>query len=368
MNVTTSRFAARAVTALLAVAVMSAAAVIGWTAVHVRNAAGGRHQAVSSPEASAEASQAPSPEASGPEDSFIEFSPDILTGDDGNRVEVRTNLPDGTVYELIDVSYGPKFGSQVGHGFTCCDEIRHGMIVIPVGEGSCNNLVGAVGDSAGFEFTIVVRPVFDNLMMSGPMGASPRPPPAQPDSVLAVLGEHFERLTGDQVVVADDGTRRLEASARFRYPQPECGGDPLPLFGGDPDCPPQREQLQGDHLESVMTDVMGPLSQARMCEFWAINLPPEVEAAHPWPEFAAEWRDWYLHPPKDFSDAESNSGWTLEPFTWHVTDRQGDRYFIDVTHHDVPVISLEIDRLPDYCPDCADNVVPFWGVMAWTLR
>jgi hypothetical protein len=31
-----------------------------------------------------------------------------------------------------------------------------------------------------------------------------------------------------------------------------------------------------------------------MCEFWGLMLPPEVAADHPWPDFAREWRAWFL--------------------------------------------------------------------------
>ncbi len=117
-----------------------------------------------------------------------------------------------------------------------------------------------------------------------------------------------------------------------------------------------------------MGDVMGALTQARMCEFWGIDLPPSVEVQHPWPDFAKQWRDWFLNPPKDFSDARSDAHWDLEPLTWHLLSQQGNRYFVDVTDHDQVIISLELDPLPDYCPSCDPGVVPFWGVVDWQLH
>src|SRR5438046_2992886 len=59
---------------------------------------------------------------------------------------------------------------------------------------------------------------------------SPAPPPSQPAAVLAALGEGFERLSGDQVVTSEDGWRELVATARYSWPEPQCGGGPLPLL------------------------------------------------------------------------------------------------------------------------------------------
>ena len=41
---------------------------------------------------------------------------------------------------------------------------------------------------------------------------------------------------------------------------------------------------------------------------------------------------------------------------------------IDVVHDGERIATLEVRPLPDYCPDCGSNVVPFWGVTAWTLN
>jgi hypothetical protein len=89
--------------------------------------------------------------------------------------------------------------------------------------------------------------------------------------------------SGDQVVVRADGSMRLVAKAEFTWPEPRCGGDPIPLFGGT-ECNPDdfEQQLQSHDLDGAMVDVMGAIGQGRMCEFWSTMLPPNVEAEHPW--------------------------------------------------------------------------------------
>jgi hypothetical protein len=275
------------------------------------------------------------------------------------KIVALTNLPDGTLYSTSTSESG-----------SCCPAVKGGQIVLHETNNSCNGLVGNVGNSPGLSVTITTSAdTGRGMILGGPFvqgGGSDLP--HQPDSVLRVLGHDFENLSGDQVV-EKDGHKQLIATGNYAWPEPQCGPDPLPLFGG-PKCDPEQfeNQLQGSNLKDAMTEVMGALTQARMCEFWSVELPPDVEAQHPWPEFSAQWRNWFLNPPKDLSDAQSNSGWTQEPVTWHVTDQQGDRYFIDITDHDRVIASLEIHALPDFCSNCSKNVVPFWGVTAWTLH
>jgi hypothetical protein len=184
--------------------------------------------------------------------------------------------------------------------------------------------------------------------------------------VIAILGEGFERLTGDQVQELSGGAgKELIATATYDWPEPQCGGNSLPLFGG-PDCQPARGQLQSDGLNEAMGEIMGAISQARMCEFWGTELPPDVEREHPWGEFSGEWRDWYAG--KDFTDAQSNADWSDPPLTWKVVGRDGSAFLIDVTDHGTSIVQLRVEPLPDYCPDCGRNVVPFWGVTDWTFE
>lgn len=296
--------------------------------------------------------------AQAPDDGYAITFPDEARAIDNADAEIvaQTNLPEGTLVWITTTSGG-----------SCCPAVEHGAIVYTTQNSTCFGLVGDTADSEGFDLTITVQREFD-IQFPGPMlaGEGESGPQVQPDSVLAVLGEDFEHLTGDQVVEHPDGSRALVATARFGWPEPQCGGDQLPLFGG-PDCEAQEGQLQGGSLDEAMGEVMGALAQARMCEFWGLMLPAEVEAEHPWPEFAAEWREWYLNPPKDFSDAFSDSTWSNEPFTWHVVEVDGDRHVVEVTHHGEPMIRLDLLPMPDYCPSCDAGVVPFWGVVAWQL-
>jgi hypothetical protein len=214
---------------------------------------------------------------------YVSFPTEAERGDGqfSARVSVATNLPDGTLVSISTTDEG-----------SCCPAVKDGTITVTTSDGSCYGLVGTAATSDDFSVTITARPDFLPWVVPGPGPGSK--PPQQPASVLSILGQHFENLSGEQVVDQPDGSRWLVAKADFPWPGPRCGGDPLPLFGG-PDCKPDQQQLQGDDLAGVMTDVMGALTQARMCEFWGIEVPPDTEVQHPWPQFAAQWRDWFLH-------------------------------------------------------------------------
>jgi hypothetical protein len=193
----------------------------------------------------------------------------------------------------------------------------------------------------------------------------PSEPPRQPDSVLRILGQRFENLSGSQVQDQDDGSKWLVAEGTLPWPEPRCGGDPIPLFGG-PDCAPDDNgQLQGDDLAYAMMEVMGTISQGRMCEFWSLMLPPDVEAQHPWPQFSAEWRAWLLQ--QDFSDAQASGDWSTGRLRWVRTGGEARGATVDVIHGDRRIATLELKPLPDHCGTCGPNVVPFWGVMSWEL-
>jgi hypothetical protein len=301
----------------------------------------------------------PSPPASG----YYILLPDQggITATPNQQFSVRmtaiTNLPEGTLV-----------GWNAGDTGTCCPPVSDGKIVMTFGDSSCYGPVGDVGNSPGFDVEITARPDTGDLKFIGP---GTNGPPEQPPSVIDVLGPHFENLTGDQVVVQQDGSKWLVSNGHYRWPQPECGGDPIPLFGG-PKCDPSeyQQQLQGGTLAEAMGDVMGAINQGRMCEFWSVMLPPEVEADHPWPEFADEWRSWLLQ--QNFSDSQSSADWTTGPLRWQQVGAchgsgLGDCDLVDVLHDSERIASLHLQQLPDYCPSCSSNVVPFWGVTDWTL-
>ena len=276
-----------------------------------------------------------------------------------SEVTALTNLPDGTLVSITTTNEG-----------SCCPPVKDGKITFTTQDSSCYGLVGAPLSVPGFTETITARPDIESIGILGPAigpGGDTWQPPEQPEAVLRILGQHFENLSGDQVVEQPDGSKQLVAKGGFTWPQPRCGGDAIPLFGG-PKCNPDdyQQQLQGHDLDEAMVDVMGAISQGRMCEFWSTELPPEIEAEHPWPQFASEWRDWLMQ--QDFSDANSSSNWQDGALRWQFERHEGGRSVIEVIHNDQTIATLHLEPLPDYCPHCDPNVVPFWGVVAWTLR
>jgi hypothetical protein len=291
----------------------------------------------------------PSPPASG---YYVLFPEQAEQGSDAISAEITaiTNLPDGTLMSISTTNEG-----------SCCPPVKDGKLVISTQNSACYGFVGA-GNSPGFTAEVTAQPDFRPWAAPG---ASNAKPPEQPVGVLDILGRHFENLSGDQVVDKPDGSKWLVAEGAFTWPEPQCGADPIPLFGG-PKCDPEEQQLQGEALREAMEDVMGMLSQGRMCEFWSVLLPPDVEATHPWPEFAAEWREWLMR--QDFSDAQPTSGWQEGALRWQLAHREGDRYIVEVIHDGQAIATLELRPLPDHCPSCSPSVVPFWGVMDWDLQ
>ncbi len=350
-----------AVAAVLAVC--TAAGLLSWQAFG-RNDERGAIGAPSGPSGSSDTSGSTSaaPANTG---YFIAF-PDHAEakGEFDATVTATTNLPEGTRLQISTTDEG-----------SCCPQVKGGQVIVETQNSACFGHVGGAADSPGFDATITARPDLDTLAFSGPAmpggDGSSGPRSEQPASVVRELGEHFEHLAGDQVVVQDDGSKWLVAHARFQWPEPQCGGDPFPLFGGtathcDDGDSDGGAQLQGHGIESVMVEVIGAISQARMCEFYATFLPPDVEASHPWPDFAAQWREWLLR--QDFSDLDGSVDWETGPLHWVPAARHGSVYVIDVVHDGERIATLEVRPLPDYCPDCGSNVVPFWGVTAWTLN
>lgn len=345
------------------VVVCTAAALLSWRAFgsHVTGP-----QSTTPPAGTTAPTPSLSPEVSEATGYFIQF-PDRAepaspaSGGFRVRVVATTNLPDGTRVEISTTDE-----------WSCCPQVEGGRIVVETDDSSCYGPVGDAANSTGFEATVTVRPDLDTLYFPGPVApggdSGSGVKNEQPQSVVHVLGPNFERLSGDQVVEQADGSRWLVAHARFDWPEPRCGGDEFPLFGG-PDCSesdgPER-QLQGDGLGGVMGEVMGAIGQARMCDFWGAFLPPEVQAAHPWPEFAAEWRAWLST--QDFSDAKPTSSWETGPLHWEEVSRQGDVHTLAVVHDGERIATLDVEPLPDFCPSCGSNVVPFWGVVGWTLE
>jgi hypothetical protein len=346
----------RVLTVFVAFAVFAAAGVFAWRAFYPTepSATGGPPSTTATP----------SQPIDGYWIMFEDLKPTSGGNDFGVKILATTNLPEGTLLQVSNSILGSPGSEPSSGGGSCCRGVSDGQFTTTIGNSSCNGLVGATANSSGLIVTLTASP---QVHVWGVPFGSDYEPPRQPQSVIDVLGKDFENLSGDQVVKNDDGTRSLVATASFEWPEPQCGGEQFPLWGG-PNCTEEQGQLQGDSLKDAMGEVMGALSQARMCEFWGLELPPDVAAAHPWPEFSDEWRAWFTDPPKDFSDANSNASWDAPPFTWHETGSEGDRHFVDATDHGETILSLEVDFLPGYCPNCGSGVVPFWGVVAWTFH
>jgi hypothetical protein len=71
----------------------------------------------------------------------------------------------------------------------------------------------------GFTETITAQPDFFSWRAPGPIHSKPH---EQPASVLAALGQDFENLSGDQVTVQADGSKRFVAKAEFTWHEPRC--------------------------------------------------------------------------------------------------------------------------------------------------
>jgi hypothetical protein len=270
-------------------------------------------------------------------------------GDFEARVTALTHLPSGTLLDISTTNEG-----------TCCLPVEDSTITFTTQDSSCFGFVGQPPRATSFEVTITAKPDFEPW---GVLGPGPSDPPEQPDSVLNALGQRFEHLSGDQVQAQDDGSRWLVSEGTVPWPEPRCGGDPIPQFGG-PDCNPNdfQQQLQAYDLNEAIGWVVGTISQGRMCEVWAVMLTPEAAAEHPWPEFSAEWRAWLLE--QDFSDVGPTGDSKLRGAP--VGDA-GGATIVDVLHDGRRIATFEVQPLPSFCKSCNPGTVPFWGVTAWEL-
>ncbi len=269
------RTAPRALAIVIAFVVFAASGVLVWRALEPASGGWDEH-----PPGQVAGLGYPSPPASG----YYILLPDRAEqAREGVGAEIRvtalTNLPDGT---LVDIST-----TDVG---TCCPAVENSKITFTTQDSACYGFVGEVPSGTTFDATITARPDWEPYILPGPVSQEPKAP-EQPSDVLAALGPGFRDLSGDQVQEQPDGSKWLVATGEVQWPLPRCGGEQIPMFGG-PTCDPGEfeQQLQSEDLSGAMVDVMGTISQGRMCEFWSVMLPPEVEAEHPWAAFADEWR------------------------------------------------------------------------------
>jgi hypothetical protein len=106
--------------------------------------------------------------------------------------------------------------------YGCCFSVRNGLIGLEADNDSCNMSISHGERSAGFSVTVTVTPAIQGH--SAPPGVDDGAT-VQPDDVQVILGEHFERLVGDQVMDLPDGSgKELVATATYQWPEPQCPG------------------------------------------------------------------------------------------------------------------------------------------------
>ncbi len=163
------------------------------------------------------ADESPHPQTT-PADHYIRFEsqtenpsrPGVLS------IELSTNLPVGT-------RIARATASEYAEGGTCCPGITSNRILLTLVNNDCHVVDGELRGSR-FSLTIVAGPRVEYLLpCAGPPGGCR--PQKQPASVRAVLGDHFERLRGDQMVV-DEAERRLVFEHEFEFPAETCLANP----------------------------------------------------------------------------------------------------------------------------------------------
>jgi hypothetical protein len=288
--------------------------------------------------------------------------PDLTTG--SGRVHgfwsltATTNLPDGTMYEAKSA-----WTDGGGEGTSCCAQVQDGSIAFKIGDDPCSRTVGTLG-GGGATVTFEVRPVFNDIIFHGPApgpvisGQSPGLP-GQPASVLAVLGEQFERLTGDQVIV-DAGVRELVASRTYAWTPQVCDIRDSELNPQTCDGPPDGH-LQGDP-DSIMVDLTGALSQARLCEIWAADMTSDFQASNPWPA----WRDGMETWIDGLGSLASDDPGKVHGISWIFLTKTDERVVAEPYVRGSLIAEVEAIHLPSP-PGSGANVVPFWGFTRFDL-
>ncbi len=200
----------------------------------------------------------------------------------GAILHVQTNLPDGTKVYVSDEELGGGGGSG-----GCCSTVTNGEILVRVDNVSCMNSIGQ-DRSTGLRITLTVLPDLEPLNPEclNPDGC----PNPQPKEVLAILGDHFENLDGDQVRMVD-GMRGLMATAEFAWPPGTCD----PSLRGDsflPDrCTNAETQMSYERASEVPGDLIGIFDQLRICEMWGDGTDG-FRSANPWSDFRDQMRSW----------------------------------------------------------------------------
>jgi hypothetical protein len=240
-----------------------------------------------------------------------------------------------------------------------CFKVEGGMAVVTVRDSTCYNLAGRVGDSSAFSATLTVSVTDPNaVVIRGGIGPRPSPPPYQPESVRAVLGERFERLTGPQVTERGD-ERVIVITRRYEWPDGRCAPT-RGIFMPD-QCPATSQQLQADNVHGAASEILAQLSQERLCEMWDLSLTPDAEQRHPYPEFIDEIDTWIQ------TLGDLGAGADDFALSRREIGSNGLRHEVELVLRGTPVARLVILELPD-APHAHDaGVTTFWGLDDYTL-
>lgn len=208
----------------------------------------------------------------------------------GATLVIRTNLPEGTLLVV---------GFQTGDrssGFEMGQSVHQGMASIDVANIHCHNAFAQ--EPPGFAVTVATAPVLNSSFISEAVHSAREclPPgsncdASQPASVLAALGPHFERLTGDQVTTFEGANVIIVRSGSYQWPAGNC------LRGHSqthiPTCPPQRSifPIESRRPEWFASRIAAVGNEWKPCLVWA-SASKEFQAANPWPAFRDRFTVW----------------------------------------------------------------------------
>jgi hypothetical protein len=135
-------------------------------------------------------------------------------------LDAETNLPEGTMIWLYFSSKDSETPTQ--------SEVADGKIRVRVANNECHGL-GSTLTGSNLTARITASPVDWDFIIFGPEG--PHTQPHQPDAVLAILGQHFENMTGPQVTqVGEDN--EIQISKDYQLPASTCTASIEYLPGG----------------------------------------------------------------------------------------------------------------------------------------
>jgi hypothetical protein len=137
-------------------------------------------------------------------------------------LDAATNLPEGTLVSLYFSSKDEENPDTT--------TVHDGMIPIRVANNYCHLNEGNLTGSA-WTIEVTIAPMYPSDAIGG-RGLVPPPFYTQPASVLAILGQHFENLYGDQVTQVD-GVNQIKMSKDYQLPANTCTDRIVYIQGGD---------------------------------------------------------------------------------------------------------------------------------------